>query len=94
MEQNLRQYPEAQSILNKGQLDECKLCLENLLRLAATHQSNQMLVQFALSTKMKELIEEASVALDSAISRLNLGVGVSMLGITLRIDENVSTLIS
>ena len=78
--------------MNVSLLDRADTVLQELLTLARRHASHNMLIQFALSRKTQSLIDEASACVTHAIKKLQRELSVANLGVTLRIDDNVSLL--
>jgi NurA-like 5'-3' nuclease len=73
-------------------MDKAEAALQDLVTLTRRHSKNNMLMQFALSRKTQNLIDEASASFTEAIAKLQLGLTVSQIGVNLRIDENVTVL--
>lgn len=92
MQKHLDTHPELEKELNISLLDRADNVLQELLTLARKHAGYNMLIQFALSRKTQSLIDEASTCVTHAIEKLQLELSVTSLGVTLRIDENVSLL--
>jgi hypothetical protein len=87
------QYPESASECNVSCLNRVDEVLLELKELARKHNKSNMITQFALSRKVQSMLDEATAALTDAISKLQLGIVVTQLGVNLRIDENVSILL-
>jgi hypothetical protein len=78
---------------NIALMNKAEVILNELLTLAQRHNKNNMLLQFALSRKTQSLIDEAAAKFNEAITKLHLGLTVTQLGVTLKIDENVTLLL-
>jgi hypothetical protein len=77
---------------SREMMDKVEVVLTELVRLGTRHSKNGMLLQFALSRKTQALVDEASSCFNDAVAKLNLGLAVTHIGFTLRIDENVTVL--
>jgi hypothetical protein len=86
-------HPHAQADVNLALIDKSEAALNELKVLAMRHKKSNLLTQFALSRKTQSLLDEASKNFTTAISKLQLGIAVSQMGVNLRIDENVSVII-
>jgi hypothetical protein len=86
-------HPHAQADVNLALIDKSEAALTELKVLAMRHKKSNLLTQFALSRKTQSLLDEASKNFTTAISKLQLGIAVSQMGVNLRIDENVSVII-
>jgi hypothetical protein len=73
-------------------MEKSEGALVELIKLATRHSRCNMLSQFALSRKTQALIDEATKSFTEAVSKLQLGMAVTQMGVNLRIDENVSVL--
>jgi hypothetical protein len=78
---------------NIALMNKAEAVITELLTLARRHNKNNMLLQFALSRKTQSLIDDAGNKFNEAISKLQLGLAVTQLGVNLRIDENVTLLL-
>eukprot|EP00953_Heterococcus_sp_UTEX-ZZ885_P001218 1164-Heterococcus_DN1.PRE.1 len=81
-------HPHAQADVNLALIDKSEAALNELKVLAMRHKKSNLLTQFALSRKTQSLLDEASKNFTTAISKLQLGIAVSQMGVNLRIDEN------
>jgi hypothetical protein len=92
LEQHFSKHPGSQADVNTALLESSEAALVELVKLASRHSRCNMLSQFALSRKTQSLLDEASKNFTTAISKLQLGIAVTQMGVNLRIDENVSVL--
>jgi hypothetical protein len=74
-------------------MNKAEVVLAEILTLATRHAKNNMLAHFALSRQTQTLINDASKYFTDAIAKLQLGIAVTQLGVTLRTDENVTLLL-
>jgi hypothetical protein len=79
--------------VNMALMDKAEASLVELITLAKRHNSNNMILQFALSRKTQSLIDEAGRYFNEAISKLQMGLTVTQIGVTLKIDDNVDLLL-
>jgi hypothetical protein len=93
LEKTYGNHPSLAMVSNIALINKVEIVLTELLTLAQRHSKNNMLLQFALSRKTQSLIDDAGAKFNEAISKLHLGLTVTQLGVTLRIDENVTLLL-
>ena len=87
-------HPNAKLNVAMENMDNCIQLLNELVQRTKSHNENNMLVQFTLSRNTQELIDEASDNLSRAVANLHLGINIASLWINLRIDENVTIIMS
>ncbi|KAG5182787.1 hypothetical protein JKP88DRAFT_348758 [Tribonema minus] len=87
-------HPDSESGVDLEMMIDCEQNMRKLVKLARSHQKSNMLTQFALSRRTQSLIDEVSLLLNQAVQKLQLGLSVKAIGVNLRIDENVSLLLS
>eukprot|EP00953_Heterococcus_sp_UTEX-ZZ885_P018060 10088-Heterococcus_DN1.PRE.1 len=93
LEKTYGSHPKLQMESNLALMNKAEAVITELLVLARRHNKNNMLLQFALSRKTQSLIDDAGNKFNEAISKLQLGLAVTQLGVNLRIDENVTLLL-
>lgn len=75
-------------------MPEPEAALRELLTAARKHGERSMFVAFITSRHTQSLIDAASQCFNDAVSRLQFGIAVQNVGVTLRTDENVSLLVA
>jgi hypothetical protein len=93
LEKTYGNHPKLQMESNLALMNKAEAVITELLILARRHNKNNMLLQFALSRKTQSLIDDAGNKFNEAISKLQLGLAVTQLGVNLRVDENVTLLL-
>jgi hypothetical protein len=79
---------------NVSLMNKAEDSLRKLVKVAQKHSSSNTLVQFVLSQQTQVMIDEATQYFSEAINKLHLNIAVTHIGVSLRIDENVTQLLS